>query len=122
MATFDDQGRQLPDPRPVEWPTELKRPLSMADEIKRYVRLELSRRAEAVGVETFEDADDFEVDDDDLVLSSPYELEEEQIGKDASDLAKPEPPPPAKQPEGPSAPVVAPSGPGVSTPAPKSEP
>lgn len=100
MATFDELGRQVPDPRPVEVPVGLKRPLTLQEEIKRFVRSELSTRAAAEGVETFEEADDFELDEDpDLVHPTEYEMVPEGA-RDASDLTRPEPgppPPPATQ-------------------------
>lgn len=74
---LDELGREVPDPRPVEWPLGLKAPLSIQDEIKRYVRAELSQAAGGAGFETFEEADDFDVDDEEL-LTSPYELQEMQ--------------------------------------------
>lgn len=74
MALFDDRGRQIPDQRPVEVPLELRRPLSIQEEIKRFVRQELSRRAEASALETFEESDDFELDDEDDVPATQYEL------------------------------------------------
>lgn len=99
MALFDDQGRQIPDPRPVEWPTGLSRPPSLQDEIKRFVRMELSRQAADQGVESFEEADDFDLDEDpDVVPRTAYELEPEHLDRDASDLSKPEPPLPSIDP------------------------
>lgn len=93
MAQFNERGQQIPDQTPVEVPLRFTRPLSMQDEIRRFVRQELSNRAADDGAESFEEADDFEVDDDED-LASPYELmAEEPAFKDGSDLTKPEPPP-----------------------------
>lgn len=128
MARFDEQGRQLPDPRPVEWPTELKRPRSLQEEIQRFVRQELSRAADEAGLETFEEADDFDVaEDPDLLGVTPYELSEEQVFKDPSDLSTKEPLPakpagdPAaagEKPQGASAPAEPQSGGAVPPPVP----
>lgn len=76
MATFDSQGRQVPDPRPVEVPAGLGRPLSLHDEIKRFVRMELSRAAQAQALETFEENDDFDVEDEEELPLSDYEVRE----------------------------------------------
>lgn len=77
MARFDDQGRQIPDPRPVEVPVEFQRPLSLQEEIKRYVRQELGRRAADAGAESFEESDDFDVGDDpDVAPGTEYELDD----------------------------------------------
>lgn len=95
MATFDKMGRQVPDQRQVEVPSGLGRPLSLQDEIKRFVRIELSRRAADDGAESFEEADDFDVGDDDPEeFLSPYEVTElvpEATDRDA------EPPPDPKE-------------------------
>jgi hypothetical protein len=76
MAVFDAQGRQIPDPRPVEVPSGIGRPLSLQDEIRRFVRIEMSRKAVSNELESFEEADDFVVDDDDDDFVSAYEVKE----------------------------------------------
>lgn len=75
MAQFDIYGREIPDSTPVAVPHEWQRPLSLHEQIKRFVRSELSRRAHDEGQETFEEADDFDVDEDPDPLSA-YELQE----------------------------------------------
>lgn len=62
----DEKGREIPDPRPMEMPVGLRKPESMEDMIRRFVRVEASRIAQNEGMETFEEADDFEVEDDDF--------------------------------------------------------
>lgn len=64
---------EIPDPNPLEVP--LFRPLSIHEEIKRFVRSEMSRQAQEQGQESFEEADDFDVGDDDEI-QSPYEMVE----------------------------------------------
>lgn len=90
MAVFDEFGRQIPDPRPVEVPIAFQRPLSLQDEIKRFVRLELSKRAAAQELESFEEADDFDVDDEDPLPVTPYEVREmsPEAGDDDADPPK----------------------------------
>lgn len=74
---FDEKGREVLDPTPIEVPLSFRRPLTMQEEIQRMVRQELSRAAESSGFESFEESDDFDVeDDDDLVFMSPYEIRE----------------------------------------------
>lgn len=75
MAEYDEMGREIPDTRPVAVPHNWDRPLSLHEEIKRFVRIELSRTAEMQGQESFEEADDFDVDEEPDPLS-PYELQE----------------------------------------------
>lgn len=72
MCPHDELGRELPDPTPVAIPSGVGRPESLTDTIRRMVRNEMSQAAEAAGSETFEEANDFDEDDDDFV--SPYEL------------------------------------------------
>lgn len=62
----DEKGREIPDPRPMEMPLGLRKPESMEEMIRRFVRVEASRIAQKEGMETFEEADDFEVEDDDF--------------------------------------------------------
>lgn len=116
MASFDQFGREVPDQTPVEVPLDFRRPLSLQEEIRRFVRGELSMRAVDESLESFEEADDFEVDDDEGDFVSPYEMTEmaeEPAFRDASDLTKPEPPPkdtvePAKPADAPPAGASAP--------------
>lgn len=77
MACYDKKGREIPDQEPIEVPLEFKRPPTLQEEIKRYIRVEMSRAAEEEGLETFEEADDFSDDDDDFPLSQ-HELTEMQ--------------------------------------------
>lgn len=75
MAKYDAQGREIPDPTPVSVPGGFVRPLSIQEEIRRAIRGELSRQAAEDGLETFEEADDFDVDEEGDPLS-PYEIPE----------------------------------------------
>lgn len=61
---YDEEGRELPDDTPVEVPLKFRRAIPEHERIKEYVRTELSRQAAEVGDETFEEANDFDVDDD----------------------------------------------------------
>lgn len=62
---YNDAGEEIPDDRPVEVPLKFKRPLSIQEEIQRYIRIEASMAAGRDGLETFDEANDFEVEDDD---------------------------------------------------------
>lgn len=96
MATWKN-GRQVPDPRPVEAPTGLRAPLSLHEEIQRYVRGEMARRAAQEGYETFEEANDFgdpdDFDDDfpedTLYTFQPMKLETGDPGDASEGTAKP---------------------------------
>lgn len=60
---------------PVEIPAAISAPPSLEARLQRYVRYELSHANQQSGLETFDEFDDFEVDDDfDGELASPHEM------------------------------------------------
>lgn len=69
------------DPTPAAIPLKFKRVESQADKMRRIIREEMSRAAEDSGMESFEEADDFAIEDD-YDPRSPYEqtLEQELAG------------------------------------------
>lgn len=73
MTRYNERGQEIPDPTPVEIPLHLQRAISRHEEMKAYIRAELARQAADEGFETFEEADDFEVDEDPDPLSQ-YEM------------------------------------------------
>lgn len=75
---LDEYGREVLDPNPAAMPLGFKRPESLADTIRRLIRHEVSQAAQESGDETFEDADDFDVDDDPADPSTPYEMNFDQ--------------------------------------------
>lgn len=69
----DKEGRELPDPTPVAPPVGYVKQKSMTEIIREQVRSHhLQAAAEAQGLETFEEAEDFDIGDD-LDPSTPYE-------------------------------------------------
>lgn len=76
-AMIDGSGRELHNPIPVAIPIGLNRPPTLQEQIQRVLRQELSRQADAQGHETFDEADDFDVEDDDQINPiSQYEIHE----------------------------------------------
>lgn len=75
MSRHDEFGKEHLDPTPVSVPAGWQRPPTMEELIRRHIRQEMSRQAADQGEETFEEADDFEVDEDPDPLS-PYEIPE----------------------------------------------
>lgn len=70
----DEFGRELPDPVPVAPPVGYTAPPSLADMIRRMVQNEFFNRAvEQEGFDTFEEGEDFEVEDDPLDPHTAYE-------------------------------------------------
>lgn len=69
----DSHGREIPDPMPLAPPIGYKRQPTLAEQIKSMVRSEqLAREAASQGYETFDEADDFDVEDG-FDPQSPYE-------------------------------------------------
>lgn len=77
MSKLNARGHEILDDTPVAMPVGFNRPPTLADQIRAMVKGELSRQASEQGLETFEDADDFDVDDD-MDPSSPWELNFDQ--------------------------------------------
>lgn len=75
VQTHDESGSEIPDPNPMQPPVGYNRQPSLAEQIRAMVVSEnLRREAEAAGMETFEEADDFDVGDDfEEERHSPYE-------------------------------------------------
>jgi len=61
---LDDNGHEVPDPTPLRIPGGFKRPETLQEQVARLVRGSISREAEAAGYETFEESEDFDVDDE----------------------------------------------------------
>ena len=68
------------DPTPVEVPPFYSRPPTLKEDLQRYVRYEVNRAATNSGFESFEEADDFGIDDDDDLedWDSEYQLTQMQ--------------------------------------------
>lgn len=73
---FNERGEELCDPTPLEIPIGAQRPESLTDQIRRMIRNEMSEQAEEEGNESFREANDFEVaeEDDPEAYLSPYEV------------------------------------------------
>lgn len=84
QSILDERGRELPNPVPMELKIGTQKPESLRDQIRRIMRIELSKQAEIQGHETFEEADDFEVEDsfDMNEPNSQYEMMQEEFVKD----------------------------------------
>lgn len=74
MAQYDGH-KEVPDPTPVEMPLGYFRPEPLLETIRRLVQVE-SAYAEQEGLESFEEADDFEVGEGELHLASKYEMKD----------------------------------------------
>lgn len=70
---LNDAGQETLDPRPVEIPAGFKRPETTTEIMQRLIRTTLSEQASERGEETFEEANDFEVEDETFEPGTPYE-------------------------------------------------
>ncbi|QXP44148.1 MAG: hypothetical protein [Arizlama microvirus] len=68
-------GYEPVDNTPVEIPTRLRLPQTRTDQIRQFIREEISRAALNGGMETLEEADDIEPDDEEAMPFSRYELQ-----------------------------------------------
>lgn len=74
---FDDlygpsAGRVM-DATPMEIPAGFRRPPTLAEQVQRLVRGALSEAASSKGLESFDEAQDFDVPDDPVDPSTPFE-------------------------------------------------
>lgn len=77
---LDSLGREIISDERVEIPARLRRPDTIAEQIQRTVKQELSLAASQVGFESFDEADDFDVGDEDP--RSIHELDDDQLEYD----------------------------------------
>lgn len=85
MAKLNERGHEVLDSTPLRLPIGFKRPETLAEQVQRLVRTHLSQVAEAEGYETFEEADDFDIPEDDHMVPSPYEMEFDPVlGREVS--------------------------------------
>lgn len=66
-------GKEYGDPTPMAPPAHIGRAESNAEMIRRMIQNELSSRASMEGYESFEEAEDFDIDDDPADPHTPYE-------------------------------------------------
>ncbi len=69
---LDKNGHEVPDPSHMEIPLGFRKPETLAQQVQRLVRTNVSREAQAAGMETFEESEDFDVDDE-MDPHAPYE-------------------------------------------------
>jgi len=72
-AVLNERGHEIVSNKPVALPIDFKRPPTLAEQIRQMVKTELSQSASDQGMETFEEADDFDVGDD-FDPQSPHEM------------------------------------------------
>lgn len=75
--TIRNPRHEYLDDTPKALPLKFKRQ-SFIDNMREFIRQELSRQAESLDAETFEEADDFYIEDDDTLPRTRYELDADQ--------------------------------------------
>lgn len=73
MSKHNERGHEVLDPTPMAIPVGFGRPESMESMIRRLVRTQLSMAASNHGMESFAEADDFDIPDDPVDPDSPWE-------------------------------------------------
>lgn len=79
------RAREVLDSTPITIPVNLRRSESMDERIARIVQHSVSKQAADQGLETFEEADDFDIPDDPLDPSSPWETDFDMAAANAVD-------------------------------------
>lgn len=83
-ALHDEKGHEVPDQTPVALPVNFKRPETLAEQVQRLVRTQVSRQAGEAGFETFEESEDFEVGDEQDPQSRYETFFDPILGRDLS--------------------------------------
>ncbi len=107
-------GKEYLDPTPVEIPVGYEKPLSLKQDMMRFIREEVSASADRNGADSFDESDDFDIGFEDepvsdyefAELQDDYEPEEvvvapEEPPKKDPRKADPDPPPPSDPPDKP---------------------
>lgn len=92
LCGYNSRGEEIPDPTPVELPVGFTRPKTLQETMRDLLRNEEVRRALARhDMETFEEADDFDIPDEDrdprFPENSPYEQDFDPEGVIAKEQA-----------------------------------
>lgn len=95
---LDENGHEIGDPKPVAIPSGFTRPETLAEQVQRLVRTTVSQAAEDHGYESWEEANDFDIEDDPIDAATPFEtyfdpvlgreLTPEEVLRDQVELGK----------------------------------
>lgn len=87
QSMLDEFGRELPNPQPLFVEVTPGRRLTLQQKIQRLLRVELSRQMYDQGMESWEEANDLNIDDDVPVkFGKGYEIMEDEIPIMKADL------------------------------------
>lgn len=99
MPKYDENGFAIPDSTPLDVPVDIRQAESMDERIRRIIREASHIHPVLTGEETFEESQDFNIEDD---LEAPPSVHEERFINMASDTAFSEPVEPISDPVAPS--------------------
>lgn len=73
LAFLNLLGQEVPDPTIIDPPLGYIQQPDLMELMRRMIRTEMAQAIDQTQFETFEEADDFDIDDDPVDYSSPYE-------------------------------------------------
>jgi len=76
---------EIPDDTPVEIPGKCHEPLSLREDMKRFIREEISKQAVDNEAESFEEANDFDIGEDETPIETQYTVQELQAEPETVD-------------------------------------
>lgn len=85
---LNEAGQEVPDSTPIVIHVRSRR-ISQFDEVRAFIRRELSMAARAASQETFEEANDFDIDGDPIDPNTPHEYSADQEAEDLDVLRSP---------------------------------
>nr|QJB20361.1 MAG: hypothetical protein [Microvirus sp.] len=112
LNRLDENGHEVPDDTPVAMPVGFSRPPTLIETIRAVIRTEVSQAAESQGMGSFDEEDDFDIDDEPADPTTPWEevfepdapqptVDDvklaESLGKVPSDATQPQPQPAADE-------------------------
>ena len=112
-SILSPDGGEIPNPTPVEVPARAYEHQTLQERIQRIMRTTISAEAAEQGNETFEESNDFDIDDsfDTKDVQSKYDLVEEEYVPPSSTPDDPIPEPEKPEPEAPETPPEKPEPP-----------
>lgn len=79
---INENGREINNDPPIVLRSGVRIDETMDQKIQRILATTISRRANENGIETLEESEDFDVDDDEMDMDTPYTMKEEFVDQD----------------------------------------
>lgn len=78
-AELSAAGHEINNPMPIVQNMDIGQPLSLQERIQRILYHDVSRKAHEAGMETLEEAQDFDMPDEDTSILTHYQVVDEEI-------------------------------------------